>query len=112
MNNVDFNHIYRLSEDVINRFSEGIIGNYALYISRNNQYYVAYIGRSTDLKRRLREHLGERYSYFAYCFQNNERDAYKEECRLFHLYGGTEKLDNDIHPAKYDGRSHCPYCGQ
>lgn len=27
------------------------------------------------------------------------RDAFEAECRHFHEYGGTEKLDNHLHPA-------------
>lgn len=74
---------------------------------------VKYVGRSDEsLNKRLRDWIGH-YKYFTGEYADNGVDAYKKECKYFHLYGGFEKLDNEVHPDKPEGYNiGCPICGK
>jgi hypothetical protein len=90
-------------------------GAYALgkYDKPNDTFYVSYVGRSDDdLNGRLHEHETELYSHFQYAFYHSEEAAFKNECELWHAFGGpTGKLDNKVHPARPAGKKlNCPNC--
>lgn len=85
----------------------GDTGVFALKKSRDGP--IRFVGKSTDLARRLREHADE-YRYFAYETQPNTTQAYQREANLFHHHGGTEDLDNPRHPARPHKQVTCPRC--
>lgn len=97
-----------------------IIGNYALgYKNTKGKFIVRYVGRSTDLNQRIKDHLGEYFdcNRFKCSEAKNESDAYEKECQNYHDFGGEQgNLYNKIHPARPSGLagklSSCPVCGQ
>lgn len=76
-------------------------GNYALgYMKEDKKFIVKYVGRSDfDLNDRLKDWVGD-YKQFKYSFASSADEAYKKELKNFNDFGGVEKLDNDITPAK------------
>lgn len=123
------------SESIDFRVKDGLTGVYLLSKgdrSPNGKLFVDYVGRAIasdteDLRKRLRAHLnsddeqveddfGEKisiYKYFWYYVEKTEEDAYKRECKDFHLYGSIRTLLNKIHPAKRPGfpDDKCPVAG-
>jgi len=94
--------------------SDKAIGNYALGTIEQEQFVVQYVGRSdTDLKERIKDHIGEPYSCFMYSYAENVTKAYQKECINYHDYVDPGyRLDNEIHPDKPEGYSDlkCPRC--
>lgn len=68
-----------------------------------------YVGRG-DLKDRLTAHVNAaKYKEFYFKVLKSDLDGFKEESRLFHKYGETTNLDNEIHPAVPAGsQAKCP----
>ncbi len=91
-------------------------GNYALGYLRDDTFIVCYVGRSdSDVNDRLHDWVGfsKNYSQFKFSYASSVKEAFEEECRNYHGFGESEKLDNDRHPAAPDGTSwSCPVCGQ
>lgn len=92
-------------------------GNYALgYIETKKDgkhiFIVKYVGRSdSDVAGRLKQHIGENYSYFKYSYSTSPRDAFLKECENYHDFEGCVKLDNEIHPDRPKNTNwKCPYC--
>lgn len=87
-------------------------GNYALGKVENGTFYVSYVGRSdSDVNSRLKQWVGEKYSKFKFSYATSPKAAFEKECKNFHDFGGTEKLDNDIHPDRPDNSGwKCPVC--
>ena len=93
---------------------EKVIGNYILgSVDENGYFDVRYVGRSdSDLKTRIGHEI-DRYSHFMFSIADSAREAYYQECLMWHLYGGDKgELDNKIHPDKPDGdsRAECFIC--
>jgi hypothetical protein len=87
-------------------------GNYALgYLNDENKFIVMYVGRSdTDLKARLKQHL-DKHPKFKWSYASSSKTAFEKECKNFHDFGGTEKLENDIHPDRPKNSNwKCPGC--
>jgi hypothetical protein len=79
-------------------------GAYALGRQDGNTFYVDYVGRSdTDLKARLKNWTDTNHTHFKYGFFDSPQLAFNKECSLFHDFGGTENLQNEIHPARPNG---------
>ena len=79
------------------------IGNYALGYIKDKRFVVMYIGRSDDeLNARLKTWIGG-YPRFKFSYGKTRLKAWKKECRNFHDFGGTQLLDNNIHPARPAG---------
>ena len=90
-------------------------GNYALgYVDEDKIFRVQYVGRAdTDVKARLKNHLGEKYSAFKFSYATSSKAAYEKECQNFHDFGGPEgKLVNKIHQDLPDNSKNwkCPVC--
>jgi hypothetical protein len=69
-----------------------------------------YVGRSDiDLRERLSAHeLMCTFQYFRFSICRSAREAFFEECRLWHSFGN---LHNLIHPDSPSGSGlSCPYC--
>lgn len=91
----------------------GRVGVYTLKrsVGTSAQYYI---GRSTNLQSRLKEHLDEGYDAFTFIFCHSEEEAFRLECIRFHdfslLFGS--KLQNTNHPAPSAGMEwKCPVWG-
>lgn len=93
-------------------------GAYAL--SREDHpdtFIVNYVGRSDDdLLGRLLTHVRVgKYTHFKCGHAENAHKAFEWECRMFHDFGETRLLDNEIHPDRPAGVSallylKCPSC--
>lgn len=87
-------------------------GNYGLgYLKDDGTFIVKYVGRSdTDLGTRLKDHVGK-YKRFKFNYATSPKDAFERECANFHDFGGSDSLDNDIHPARPKYATwKCPSC--
>jgi len=83
-------------------------GAYALGYTKDNTFYIDYVGRSdVDLAKRLKDHVGK-YKRFKYGYFSTAKAAFEKECRLYHDFSPK---DNDIHPARPSGSGwECPVC--
>lgn len=112
-----YSEIFQLDSEIIDkRVEEERIGTYILGVYKRGEPEVQYIGRSdTDLNARLKQHFwaeDESYRWFVFRHLDTESQAFEEECFLYHDFGGSKKLDNDIHPRIPDGKSYsCPVKG-
>ena len=89
-------------------------GGFLLLSDIIDRLIVTYVGRSTDLNRRLKEHLSdkERYIWFWYSLSDSDYEAYLQECKDYHNYGKVHTLNNSVHPAKVVSTNKCPVCGE
>ena len=98
-------------DDVVTKTSAGA---YALTRKGiKDGFVVYYVGRSdTDLKARLKQHAADGiYSYFKAGYCASPKAAFEKECQLYHDFGGSEALDNTVHPARPNGSNWtCPRC--
>ena len=106
--------VYPLTEEGIEAIPEEIVhGNYRIGVLGQlfGSFYVKYIGRADHgLKNRVRDHLTDFIKdlidknpgrvYFSFNEENNELDAYHQECRDYHDFDPDL---NDYHPAKPSG---------
>ncbi|GAI79270.1 unnamed protein product, partial [marine sediment metagenome] len=89
-------------------------GNYALgYINDKGTFIVLYVGRSDDdLNNRLHDWTGStKYKSFKASVAPSLKSAFEKECQNYHDFGGSEKLENDYHPDRPEGKTwSCPVC--
>lgn len=89
-------------------------GNYALGYVSDSTFYVLYVGRSDDdVNSRLKSWVGEnnKYKLFKFSYATSPKAAFEKECKNYHDFGGSEKLDNKQHPERPDGTNwECPVC--
>lgn len=96
----------------IDRYVGNNIGAFALgATNERGEFVVRYIGRSdTNVNQQLKSWVG-RYEQFEYRHFLSVRAAFEKECRLFHDFGGTARLDNVAHPARPEAAEWtCPHC--
>lgn len=115
MATLDMNGPYELSNEAIEKeVTRTSPGNYALGYVSDSTFYVKYVGRSDDdVKDRLKKWVGKKseYKYFKFSYATSPKAAFEKECKNFHDFGGTEKLDNDRHPQRPEGSNwECPVC--
>ena len=114
MNMGSYGDWYVLTNGAINALVEDErMGNYLLGIEDSDgKVTVKYIGRSdTDLASRLKDHVKEYYTYFAFRYAPSKTAAYRQECQDYHYY--YNNLDNKIHPdAPSNINRICPVCGR
>lgn len=114
MASLNMNGPYDLTTEKINEIvTNTSAGNYALgYLNKENTFIVEYVGRSdSNLNTRLLQHIGEGYKKFKYSYANNSKEAFEKECKNYHDFGGSDSLNNEIHPAKpADKNWECPEC--
>ena len=91
--------IYDLNAQTISRVvAAGFPGVYLLGHRGAIGLNVRYVGRSdTDLASRLKDHVSW-YSHFQFEYAVGPATAFHEECRLWHHHGGSQHLNNSIHP--------------
>ena len=103
---------YALDSDTIDRIvTRTSAGAYALGRVSDKTFYISYIGRSdNDVHGRLKK-WAEKYSSFKFEYYGSPKAAFEKECNLYHDWGESEKLDNDIHPQRPEGSDwKCPRC--
>lgn len=92
----------------------GRIGVYTLKCSSRDGSEQYYVGRSNNLRTRLKEHLDKSYDAFTFIPCKSEQEAFRLECIRFHdffLLVGA-KLRNTNHPAPPSGCNwKCPVFG-
>lgn len=87
-------------------------GTYVLGRTNPSSFVIEYVGRSdSDLNGRLQDWVGKYPSFKALYFSSSQA-AYQKECEIFHLFGETRLLNNEIHPAAPESHySGCPIQG-
>jgi hypothetical protein len=115
MASLDMNGPYELSKEKIdNNVTRTSPGNYALGHVSDSTFYINYVGRSdVDVNYRLKGWVGKnsKYTHFKFSYATSPKAAFEKECRNFHDFRGTEKLDNDQHPQRPEGSDwKCPVC--
>jgi hypothetical protein len=101
---------HRLNAETIRAVVPNFVGVYLL--ARNRRDYICYVGRG-NLKTRLRSHASdERGDHFYFVGVESDVEGFELECALFHRYGKTHHLDNDIHPARPRGRRDLLLCSE
>ena len=112
MPNLNMNGPFDLDEPTIARMvTLKSPGNFALGYTREKQFVVRYIGRAdADLPAELKQRIGE-YTSFKFSYLAEAKAAFDKQCRNFHDFGGTERLDNPGHPERPAGSNWvCPHC--
>lgn len=103
---LDDNNIDNIKRESPNIYNDKICGVYALGKIENDEFVCYYVGRSTDLKKRLKEHIfngettddrKEEYKVFYYKELIDDIQAYYDESRLYHYF---HPQFNEVHPAK------------
>lgn len=88
-------------------------GNYALDREKGEGVFlVNYVGRSDiDVNAELKTRIGGKYKRFKCSYASSAKTSFEKECQNYHDFGGSEKLDNQIHPARPAGKNwECPVC--
>jgi len=88
-------------------------GNYGLgYTKDDGTFVVQYVGRSDDdVNNRLHDWVGTNHKKFKYSYAGSAKEAFEKECRNYHDFGGSESLENKVHPARPNGTNWaCPVC--
>ncbi len=104
--------VHLAAAEVTRRVPAGVPGAYALGYARPQEgaVFISYVGRSdTDLRAGILGHIGSPYTACFYLPLASPRDAYAEQCRLWHEMGAGE-LDSVDHPVP-PGDDPCPVCG-
>lgn len=85
--------------EIENEVESGRMGTYELgQLKLGSGFNVEYVGRSENLKFRLKQQAGE-YHKFRFSYASNKKEAFEEECRLYHKHG-PGLLDNEQHPER------------
>lgn len=100
------------SEEIDRVVTKSSPGNYALGNSDEKTFYVHYVGRSdNDVNQELKAKLDLNHKEFKYSYAASPKSAFEKECHNYHDFGGSNKLDNKIHPGRPSGISWiCPVC--
>ncbi len=88
-------------------------GNYGLgHTDSDGTFIVQYVGRSDgDVAKELKARVNSKYKRFKFSYASSPKAAFEKECRNLHDFGGTAKLDNEIHPRRPSGSNwQCPAC--
>lgn len=88
-------------------------GNYALgHINDESKFIVKYVGRSdSDVNDRLHDWEDSKYKKFKYSYASSAKAAFEKECKKYHEFGESKKLDNKSHPDRpSDSNWECPVC--
>lgn len=115
MATLEMNGPYELANTAIERnVTQKSAGNYGLGKESDSTFYVNYVGRSDDdVRNRLKTWVGKKaaYTHFKFSYATSPKAAFEKECKNFHDFGGTSKLDNDVHPQRPEGTNwKCPFC--
>jgi len=113
MASLNMNGPYDSSNEEVDRvITKTSAGNYALgYTNDEGTFIVKYVGRSDDdVNDRIKDWVDE-YKKFKYSYASSSKAAFEKECKNYHDFGGSESLDNKIHPDRSDNTDwKCPIC--
>ena len=103
------------NETIDSKVTRTSAGNYALgKLNEDGVFIVHYVGRSDgDVNARLKAWVGENANYkkFEFSYATSSKEAFEKECKNYHDFGGSEKLDNEIHPQRPEGTDWgCSFC--
>jgi hypothetical protein len=107
---------YKFDIETINKNFQRIApGNFTLgYINEKNLFVVKYVGRDdNDLRSCLTQWIGKslQYTLFKASYTTNSKDAFDNECHIYHNFGGSRHLDNETHPMRPSNTDwQCPRC--
>lgn len=114
MASLDMQGSYALNNSEIDRVvTRTSPGNYALGYTRDNTFYVQYVGRADiNVNARLKQHVNEGYAKFMFSYATSPKAAFEKECHNYHDFGGPEgKLNNKYHPDRPANSGwKCPCC--
>jgi len=115
MASLDMFGSYQLTSDQIDKaVTAKSPGNYALGYPSSSSFIVCYVGRSdTDVNARLKSWAAQntRYKQFMFSYATSPKAAFEKECKNYHDFGGSGRLDNDIHPQRPQSTDwRCPVC--
>lgn len=102
------------TEKIDEKVTKTSAGNYALGRLSDASFPFSYVGRSDDdVNKRLKAWVGKstKYTHFKFSYATSPKAAFEKECKNYHDFGGSEKLDNDKHPERpYLSKWKCPEC--
>lgn len=113
MASLDMMGAYNFTSEEIDRVvTKTSPGNYALGWEDEKSFYVSYVGRSDeDVNQELKARLKLNHSRFKFSYATSAKAAFEKECRNYHDFGGSAKLDNKVHPDRPTGMDWgCPVC--
>ena len=115
MANLGLEGPWELTDDMVDQVISALgPGNYALgYTDIMGNFIVLYIGRSDyDLNDRLHDWTPySKYKQFKASYATSAEAAFEKECRNYHDFGGSKRLENESHPDRPDGTDWvCPNC--
>jgi hypothetical protein len=82
---------------------------------KDSNFIVQYAGRSDDdVAGRLSQHANNKaYPEFKFGYFDSAKAAFERECAIYHDFGESKSLGNDVHPARPKNTNLvCPICGK
>lgn len=116
-NEREFEGLFELDEEIVSDAVPEKKGNYLFLREIRGDFYVLYVGRSDgDLKGEILQQMktfrADNCTHFVYRLATTTRDAFENECKYYHEYGGKELLHNRNHPDEPEGHKYpCPVEG-
>lgn len=119
MANLNMRGPYELRDEVVDKYvDKNVIGNYAYGKSREDGFYVYYVGRSdSDLREEIKKRKNSdrkfaQCTHFKFSIAESPKEAFEKECKNYHDFNGDKgKLLNEIHPDIPDNSNlSCPIC--
>lgn len=82
-----------------------------------NRFKPMYVGRSDtnlniELKQQFRNYANKGITHYKYIKKNKAKTAFKLECKLYHNFGKSKKLLNQIHPARPKPKENYEKCAE
>ena len=108
--NGPYNFTIEKIDDVVTQVSAG---NYGLgYTDERETFIVQYVGRSdSNVNAELKAKLDKKYKKFKFSYATSPKAAFEKECKNYHDFGESAKLDNKKHPDRPNGTNwRCPVC--
>jgi hypothetical protein len=91
---------YFFAPAIVRKMVKARLGVYLLISKVDGAIIPVYVGRSGDLRKRLRDHEhADDADLFAFEYCEESMQAFHHECTLFHTYEESGYLLNEIHPA-------------
>ena len=114
MADTNLNGPYNLTDETIDeKVTKTSSGVYVLgYVDTDGKFVVHYTGRSDDdVNDRLCDWVGSKYSKFKFGYFSSAKAAFEKESRIYHDFGESKELDNEVHPRRPDDTTwECPVC--
>ncbi|WP_089229579.1 hypothetical protein [Tistlia consotensis] len=131
MNSLDMDGPFKLDPATVRKVVQGgMPGNFALgHLDGGKRFAVQYVGRHDvdvldGLMAALRAGIGQpgltarlfgsdrRANAFKFSYAVDQRAAFEKQCRNYHDFNASGKLENGSHPASPSGSGlSCPTCG-